>query len=289
MILHTLWPLSQGEIRAQKESFIDWIFHGQKLPTNTVKLKQKELIDLIVKGGYPHSLEAENQADRLERMHSYLDTILQKDIMSLARIEGVKELPYLLSILTERVGNLLNLSDVSRITHINQVTLKRYYTLLQMVFLVTEVPAWFINHEKRLSKSSKIYLNDTGLACYLKQLTQEDFLTDRIHIGPLLENFVVMELKKQITWHERKPNLYHFRTQAGREVDIVLEDQNKQIVGIEVKASTSIGKYDLTGLHRLQEIAGNKFIKGIVLYTGEQAIPLGDKLYALPINSLWEI
>ena len=289
MILHTLWPLSQGEIRGLKEGFIDWAFNSEKIPLIKTKLKQLELIDIIVKGGYPRSLRAEDQSDRFEWMHSYIDTILQRDILNLAKIEGLKELPNVLSVLAERIGNLINLNDIGRITDINKVTLKRYYMLLQMVFLVVEVPAWFTSREKRFAKSPKVYLNDTGLACYFKQLTQEDFMDNRANMGQLLENFCLMELKKQATWHKIKPDIYHYRTQAGSEVDILLEGQNRQVVGIEVKASTAIKKKDLSGLNSLKETAGSKFKKGILLYTGEQAMALDDDIYALPINSLWEI
>jgi predicted AAA+ superfamily ATPase len=289
MILHTLWPLSQGEIKGKKEGFIDWAFSQEKLPVLKKSLNQNDLIDLIVKGGYPRSIKAEDQRDRIEWMRSYVDTILQRDIRSLANVEGLKDMPHILSILAERIGNLINLADVSRITKLNKVTLSRYYTLLQMVFLVVEVPAWFVNRDKRLAKTPKVYLNDTGLACYFKQLTKEDLFKDRNQLGPLLENFVVMELKKQITWHDMMPNIYHFRTQSGQEVDVVLEGQNKKIVGIEVKSSTKVDGGDLSGLKRLKEMAGDKFAKGIILYAGEHPIALDDKIYALPINSLWEI
>lgn len=289
MILHTLWPLSQGEINGTKENFINWAFSSEKLPLIKKKLTQKELIDIIVKGGYPRSLRAEDQSDRFEWMRSYVDTILQRDILSLSKIEGLRELPNVLSILAERIGNLTNLADIGRIVDINKVTLKRYYTLLQMVFLIVEVPAWFTNREKRLVKSPKIYLNDTGLACYFKQLTTEDFMTNRANLGQLLENFCLMELKKQASWHEIKPDIFHYRTQAGSEVDIVLEGHNKQVVGIEVKATTTIKKSHLLGIQSLKETAGDKFKKGIILYTGEHAMAVDDDIYVLPINSLWNI
>lgn len=289
MILHTLWPLSQGELNNKKEKFIDWAFNGKKIPQIKKTLKQADLIKIITRGGYPRAVTAKNENDRKEWMRSYIDTILQRDIRNLANIEGLRELPHILSILAERIGNLINLADISRMTKLNQVTLKRYYALLQMVFLIVELPAWFVNRDKRLSKTPKVYLNDSGLACYFKQVTAEILRDDRNHLGPLLENFVVMELKKQITWQSFAPNIYHFRTQAGSEVDVVLEGANKKIVGIEVKSSTKIDQSDLSGLLKLKEIAGNKFTKGIVLYSGDRAFSLGDQFFALPINSLWEI
>lgn len=289
MILHLLWPLSQGEIRGKKEKFIDWAFKKKKLPTLKKTPKLAELADLVTKGGYPCALAAKTERDRSEWIRSYIDTILQRDIRSLANIEGLKDLPHILSILAQRIGNLINLADVSRIVKLNKVTLSRYYALLQMVFLVTELPAWFVNRDKRLAKSPKIYLNDAALACHFKQLAKEDLLADKTQFGALLENFVVMELKKQITWCDFPPNIYHFRTQAGQEVDVVLEGEDRKIVGIEVKLSAKIDNSDLSGLRKLKEIAKDKFVKGIILYTGEHAMMLEDKVYALPVNSLWDI
>ncbi len=289
MIIHNLWPLSQGEIRGRKEGFIDWAFHGEEIPLVNEKLQENELLDIILTGGYPRAFFAEDQTDRFEWIGSYVDTILQRDILNLARIEGLVELPNVLSVIAERVGNLLNLSDVGRMTKINKVTLKRYYTLLKMVFLVVEVPAWFTNREKRLVKSPKVYLNDTALVCYFKQLSRDDLLKNRMHIGALLENFCLMELKKQSTWSEIKSDIYHYRTQAGSEVDIILEGPNKEIVGIEVKAAGMIQKGDLAGFKSLKDTAGEKFRKGIILYTGEYPVPLGKDIFALPVNYLWEI
>ena len=289
MILHTLWPFSQGEIIGKKEKFIDLIFSKSNFAPFKTTIKQEDIIDMIIKGGYPRSLFAKDQKDRLEWMGSYIDTILQRDIRSLSNIEGLTELPHLLSILAERVGNLLNIAEISRIAKLNQVTLKRYYALLQMIFLIIELPAWSINREKRLVKSPKIYLNDTGLVCYFKQLDKQDFLNNRVNLGPLLENFVVMELKKQMTWNDYAYNIYHFRSQNEHEVDIVLEGKNRSIIGIEVKSSTKIDQNDLKGLKKLKEIAGDKFVKGIIIYTGEHLLPMGKDLYAMPLETLWSI
>ena len=103
----------------------------------------------------------------------------------------------------------------------------------------------------------------------------------------MLENFVVMELRKQASWSTARPELFHFRTQGGREVDIVLEDRSGRIVGVEVKASATLGPDDLKDLKALAELAGKRFQRGIVLYTGQDAIPFGSRIHALPVSSLW--
>ena len=98
-----------------------------------------------------------------------------------------------------------------------------------------------------------------------------------------------MELRKQAAWNETRVRFHHFRTAAGREVDIVLEDPRGQVVGVEVKASASVQERDFAGLETLAEAAGRKFLNGIVLYTGDTVVPFGRRLWALPVSALWRM
>lgn len=136
-------------------------------------------------------------------------------------------------------------------------------------------------------KSRKLYLNDTGLLAHLSGFSKDRIGSDPKQGGPLMENFVVMELRKQASWSKTKPELFHFRTQAGREVDIVLEDRSGRIVGIEVKTSATLGTDDLKGLKALAELAGKRFHRGIVLHAGQDTIPFGSRIHALPVTALW--
>lgn len=288
MIIHTLWPLSQGEVRKQKESFIDLLFSGNSFPAPKNKLTFEELNTMLLVGGYPRSLGIIDAKERTKWFNSYIDAILQRDVKELANIEGLTELPYLLSIIAGRAANVSNLADLGRILKISHTTLKRYYALLKMIFFVVELPSWSINREKTLIKSPKVFLNDSGLLCHLLRYDDTTFVNDRSKFGPVLENFVVMELKKQISWSDNQPDIYHFRTQAGREVDVVLEGKNKKIVGIEVKAAVSVIADDFNGLEKLKEIAGANFTCGIVLYLGEKVISFGKDVFAVPLQMLWE-
>jgi predicted AAA+ superfamily ATPase len=107
-------------------------------------------------------------------------------------------------------------------------------------------------------------------------------------MGRIFENFVVGELKKQKTWNKTIVNMYHFRVSSGQEVDIVLEDRSGNIVGIEVKSSERVIDQDFNGLKFLKERVKDKFIVGIVLYTGQLCSPVDKDLYVLSINSLWD-
>ncbi|MBU0744676.1 MAG: ATP-binding protein [Gammaproteobacteria bacterium] len=288
MIIHTLWPLSQGEINGQKENFIDLSFSGSPFSQPKNKLSFAELNAMLLAGGYPRSLNINDVKGRNNWFNSYVDAILQRDVKELANIEKLTELPYLLNIIAGRVANLSNLSDLGRVLKISHTTLKRYYMLLKMIFFVVELSPWSTSREKTLIKTPKVFLNDTGLLCHLLRYDDTTFVLDRSKLGPVLENFVVMELIKQKAWSDNQPDIYHFRTQAGREVDVVLEGRNKRIVGIEVKAASSVKYEDFSGLEKLAEVSADNFATGIVLYLGKQIIPFGKKLFAVPLSCLFE-
>jgi len=104
----------------------------------------------------------------------------------------------------------------------------------------------------------------------------------------MLENFVIMELYKQASWHEEQPQLYHFRTPKGLEVDVVVELGGGDVIGIEVTRSQTVTGADLRGLHELARVAGRRFRLGIVLHLGRRVVPFAKNLYAVPMAALWE-
>lgn len=159
-----------------------------------------------------------------------------------------------------------------------QSTLKRYMALLETAFLVHYLPAWSANLGKRLVKAPKVMLTDTGLLAHLLGLNGERLAAEPMLLGSLLENFVAMELRKQVGWNRTRPELLHFRLVTGQEVDLLLEDAAGNIVGLEVKASASVSAADFRGLLALAEVAGPRFRRGILLYLGGEAIPFGADL-----------
>lgn len=289
MEIYTLWPLSQGEIAGKQEGFVDAVFEKEFSYQKVKSISQSELLDRITLGGYPEILTRASEQRRNSWYQSYITTLMQKDVRDLAQIENLAVLPALLNLLATRAGGLINFADLARLSQIPMSTIKRYIALFEALFLVIRLPAWFASREKRLVKSPKLYLNDTGLLAYLQQVDVKQLEANRNLLGFLLENFVVMELIKQIGWSKSLPTLYHFRTQAGQEVDLVLETRNGQMVGIEVKASSIVYASDFNGLKALQALVGKKFQRGIILYTGEQVVSFGEDLLAMPISALWEL
>jgi len=285
----TLWPFSQGEMHGVREGFLDTLFSKQpvwRMGTSGM-LRRAELFEKIFAGGYPPLFTRNTLARRRAWFQSYLTTLLQRDIRDLANISDLTAVPQLLSVVASRAGGLLNYADLSRSLSLPQTTLKRYFALLETTFLVQLLRPWSINTGQRAIRTPKLYLNDTGLLAHLEGLTPDRLDVDPGMAGSILENFVMMELRKQSAWSETQPNLYYWRTASGQEVDIVLEDASGRLVGIEVKASSTLHGGDLRGLQYLAKESGKRWIRGVVLYTGTEVIPFAANLHGLPIPSLW--
>lgn len=287
MEVFTLWSLSQGEFIGVKERFIDAVFSA-KIPSGLPSSDdaQMPLVERAIRGGYPEVVSRASESRRHAWFGSYITTILQRDVRDIANIDGLTAMPRLLSMLATRSASLINYAELSRTTGLPQSSLKRYMALFEMIFLIDHLPAWHTNLGKRLVKTAKLVMNDAGLHASLLAVDAAR-LKDNPLCGALVENFVIIELKKQISWSDTKPSMYHFRTQAGQEVDVVLEDTAGRLVGVEIKSANSVGMRDFKGLQSLAEASGNNFIRGIVLYGGSEFISFGSNLFALPVTSLW--
>ncbi len=110
---------------------------------------------------------------------------------------------------------------------------------------------------------------------------------DKTSFGPILETFVFSELQKIATWSDERCTFSHFRDKDKNEVDIVLENRRGQVVGIEVKASATVSPKDFSGMRKLAEACGKKFVQGLVLYDHDQVVPFADNMFAAPLSSLW--
>lgn len=283
----TLWPLSQGEVLGLRESFIDRLFAGLPPRAQAPFPDRQGFCDLLARGGFPEPRSRATPARRAAWFEAYLTTLMERDVRDLAAIQDLGGLLRLLKLLGLRTASLLNVSEVSRTLGTPNATLARHLAVLEGLFLAVRIPAWAANPGKRLVKTPKIYLADPGLAAHLAGTDQHRLLAEPELTGRLLENFVVMELMKQAAWAETRVGFHHFRTSTGRETDLVLEDPAGRVVGVEVKLATGLAPRDLRGLKALRESAGEAFLAGVVLHTGEQVLPLGERMWSAPVSALW--
>jgi predicted AAA+ superfamily ATPase len=285
----TLWPFSQGELHDVQENFVDTLFSRDRpgWPGKLAPLPWEELLKIIVAGGYPPAVARPRAARRDAWFQSYIMTMLQRDIRDMASIADTTAIPRLLSVVAARAGSLLNFADLSRTMAMPQTTLKRYFALLEGTFLVQLLRPWARNLGKRVIQTPKVYLNDSGLLAHTLGATVERLAVERNLAGAVLENFVLMELRKQAAWNATQPELFYWRTASGQEVDIVLEDRTGLVAGVEVKAAATLGVNDIRGLQALAQAVGKKWVRGVVLYTGTEVIPFATNLHGVPLRRLW--
>ena len=285
----TLWPFSQGEIHGVRENFVDTLLSRKPVgwTGKTATVRREELLETVLAGGYPPAVARHSATRRDAWFQSYVITMLQRDIRDLANIADVTAVPRLLSVVAARAGGLLNFADLSRSVSLPQTTLKRYFALLEATFLVQLLRPWARNLGKRIIQTPKVYLNDTGLLAYLLGATVDSLKAEGNLIGAVLENFVLMELRKQSTWSATQPELFYWRTASGQEVDIVLEDRAGRVAGVEVKAAATLSGSDVRGLQALANAAGKHWLRGVVLYTGTEVIPFSANLHGVPISRPW--
>ncbi len=281
-----LHPLSQTEIRQSSAHFITKLFSGNfKLEKG--KRLGPDLPDLVAQGGYPPALRRPEPARRKLWYQNYIQTLTQKDIRDMAKISALEIMPKLLSAAANQTAMLMNISDLASPFQVSRPTIREYTTLLERLFLVEFLLPWHSNRLSRLIKTPKLHIGDSGLATALLGADRNRLAKDRTLLGHLLETFVYQELRRMASAFDEVYSFFHFRDKEGDEVDIVMENTNSEVVGVEVKASSTIVGADFKGLRKLKHGSGKKFIIGIVLYDGDLTLRFEQGLYAVPISAMW--
>jgi hypothetical protein len=195
----------------------------------------------------------------------------------------------LLSVVAARMATLAVAESMANDVAMPRRTLSRYLDLLELVFVIKRIPAWSSNLTARAISTPKLILTDSGLGGRLIGMSEERAKDPTAPVGPLLENFAIGEVARQLTWAEEPVQLFHYRDRDQVEVDMVLEHASGAVIGIEVKSAESVHADDFRGLRHLARRLGDRFRAGIVLYAGEQQLSFGDRLAALPMSALWVV
>jgi predicted AAA+ superfamily ATPase len=146
------------------------------------------------------------------------------------------------------------------------------------------VPAWTSGHGGRAVRAPRLFIEDCGLLTNLLDADEARVAGDDTITGRAYETFAAMELARLLPYTDEQPRTYHWKTQHGHEVDVVLENRRG-----EIRASASVSQADLRGMRRLRDAAGARFRAGLVLSTVRLTTSLGAQMSALPIEVLWRI
>lgn len=287
--LHTLMPFGWPErIERPAPRILKDLFEAQtsssvlkKLPKTTGRDTRKEIISTILSGGYPEPALMKPSEVRHRWFDSYRQTYLERDLLSIKSIENIPDFNRLLSLMAFRTGGLLNLSDLSRETGLPFTTLRRYMNLLEVTYQVFLLTPYHANIGKRLVKTPKVFMNDTGMACYLRGVDDWSALEHQGQAGAIIETWAASEILKLMTVTDYRFHFYFWRTHAGREVDFLLEFGGK-LVAIEVKWSSRIDESTLSSLERCHADIKGKLLRSVILYGGTEVVALTPKIIAIP-------
>lgn len=285
-----LWPFSQGEMEGRRESLIDQLFNGQVPKVANAKQGRAAHAERIVTGGFPEAQLRATSKRRAGFFESYVQGVVGRDM---PEIRGVRTEParveQLLRLLAARTSSAVNYRSLGNTLDLNDTTVKAHLELLEQMFQVYRLRPWSANLGTRQVKSPKFFLADTGLACGLVGVDADRYsaLDQGALAGTLLETFVVMELAKQRTWSDQRVQMFYYRDNAGREVDVVLESPSGDVAAVEVKVAATAARSSSKGLRFLRDKLGDRFKAGVVLYSGEHTLRLDDRIWAVPIEGLW--
>lgn len=174
----TMYPLSQSEIARRHGSFLDFAFSNEPLPKKLKQsLSREELMQKITIGGFPEVVRYASAVQRENWFSSYVSTMVHRDIREIAEVDRLATIPDLLAHLATRLAGLLNNADLSSVSGIPQTSLARYIALLQAIFAVHLLRPWSSNLVKRLTKTPKLFFNDSGLASYLLGISSAEDLS----------------------------------------------------------------------------------------------------------------
>ena len=287
-----LHPLTEAEKSRKPGRFLADLLSGPLKPrfAGMQDDPRPTLAERLVAGGYPEPLT--RSPLRAQQWHrQYLRSIIERDVADTARVRDADEVGRLLELLARRGASLLSVSTLARELRLHRESVEHYLAVLERLYLIRRLRPWHRNAAKRLVKSPKMHLLDTGLAATLAGLAADDWLTERPRMGRLLESFVVQQLIAQAAWTD--PNgpalrFWHYRDKDQVEVDVVMTQANA-VWGFEVKAAMSLSRADGKGLTRLATACGKDFQQGILLYGGTHQLRLADKrMLAVPLSRLWD-
>ena len=245
-------------------------------------------IQLAIRGGFPEvvmNLEGEARQAWLE---TYVSQLVSHDVASHDGARSTRLLGKFFEALCINSAGLADDKTIYDAAGVSRLTAKAYEQLFADLYVFENIPAWTNNRLSRLTRGPKRYITDSSLIAATLHVDQRAILRNSDLIERILDTFVVSQLRPEREASSLRPRFYHLREKEGRkEIDLVIELADGNIVAIEIKASSALSNHDSRHLAWLRDTIGPRFVAGAVIHTGPRPFVLGDRIFALPIYSLW--
>ncbi|QQZ29578.1 ATP-binding protein [Thiothrix subterranea] len=288
-----LRPLAQGEIKGVPAHFLPNAFAETFLPNSSLQatgeysLKDRYIL-LALRGGYPEVVRQSEEREARRWLNDYLDALLDRDLQDIINIRRRDSMVLLVEVLAAWSSKFMDIAGIGTGLALARATIQTYINALEALYLVERVRPWTKTDYERVSKQDKLFMTDTGLMAAVLRWRFDKVRLDGEKNGKLLETFVFTQLAAQRDAQEEDYQLYHYRDREQREVDFIVENEDGDLLGIEVKAGSAVSKDSFKHLYWFRDhMAKSKRFVGVVVYTGEHVVPFGAGMWAVPISVLW--
>ena len=285
-----LFPFSLSETKEIPSNFF---FHAIFEARNTEDLMQwkpihipreEDIFDQIINGGYPKIWEYEEAEQKYIWFENYRSTYIERDLRDLAQLDNLHDFQKLYQLLAFQTANLLNLANIANDIGFSPQTAKKYLRILQSSYQYYLLYPYLENMRKRLIKTPKVYLMDTGIGNFFLENHNQEVLKKSGRFGNIFETWVIGEIVKQISLMIPKPNLYFWRTSNGAEVDLIME-RGARLIPIEIKSNVKINPKSLLGIRNFIQMPRDQEIPfGVVIYRGNEIYRIKEKIIAVPLT-----
>ena len=286
-----MFPLTVAErLKVRSKPLMDRLVDGEDLVPATDPPDLLGYVALALDGGLPDAVLDVSPRSRRRWLEGYVTHLVAHDAANATN--GGRRDPDRLELFLRahalNTAGVVNDSTLYEAAGINKKTAEAYEQLLINLMIVEKVPAWSTNNLKRLIRSPKRYIIDTGLWSALVGVDASAVMSSGDLLGRLLDSFVMVQLRAQAVVASQSHRLYHLRTEQGRhEVDVVAEFGTQSVVGIEIKAKNAPSRTDASHLIWMRDRLGERFAAGVVLHTGPHVYRLADRITAAPICTIW--
>ena len=281
-----LRPLSQGEITNVKPLFLERAF-VQDFKRGAKRHNRNDLIEVIFRGGFPEPIRLHGKARRAWHI-DYIDALIEHDLNDVANIRRTDAMKDLLGVLAAWSSKFMDVSAIGANLAADRRTLASYISALRAFYIVESVSAWQKTDYDRVGKASKLFMADTGMIAALLNWKTPDFASDADKAGKAFETFAYNELAVQIDAAEDAYQLYHYRDKDKREIDFLIERNDRHKLALEIKSGISIKKSDFKHIEWFRDnLSKGAPVIGVVLYAGDDILPFGENLWALPFDCMW--
>jgi len=273
-----LGSVNPALVRAISESLAGRVGLVELTPflfSEVADLAGRNVASLWLRGGFPDAFLAADESSWALWQDNYLRTLVERDLVRQGVRLSAFEMQRFMGLLTHHHGGLLNASELGRAMGLSYHTVGAFLDILEGHFLIRRLPPYFANLGKRLVKSPKVYLRDSGLLHHLLGIPDERRLLESPQRGSSWEGFVIEQLIALETLAHVGSRFYFYRTHAGAEVDLII-DRGQTRIGYEVKCSASVGKGDWSNLRGA--IDAGIIQSGFVVYLGERSFPVEERI-----------